>query len=121
MTNEEISEMFNRNNLIRGYVYPQDGQRSEYWFEKSPSNIANFIMQHTDASEIVLTDTMDNLVLNTFGEFINRCPDQDFLQQILPHLVPMQMRQKEPQEFPIATDEEAEAYFNMRDEMELSM
>ncbi|BAL01501.1 hypothetical protein OBV_43020 [Oscillibacter valericigenes Sjm18-20] len=47
MTNEEIGEMFNRNNLIRGYVYPQDGQRSEYWFEKSPSNIANFFMQLT--------------------------------------------------------------------------
>ncbi len=121
MTNQEIGEMFSRHNLVRGYVYPPDGYRSEYWFEKSPSNIANFIMHHTDAREIILTDIMDNLILNTIGEFINRCPDQELLQEILPHLIPMQKREKEPQEFPVVTDAEAEAYFNQREEMGISM
>lgn len=121
MTNKEIGEMFDRQNLVRGYVYPQDGCRSEYWFEKSPSHIANFIMQHAEAREIVLTDVMDNLILNTIGEFIDHCPDQSLLRQILPHLIPMQTGEKQPWEFPVATDAEAEAYFSMQDEMHLDM
>jgi hypothetical protein len=59
MTNKEIGDMFEHQNIIRAYVYPYDDYRSEYWFEDSPSNIANFIMQHADAREIILTDTND--------------------------------------------------------------
>lgn len=121
MTNKEIAAMFERDNLIRGYVYPYKGYRSEYWFERSPSNIANFIMQHRDAREIILTDVMDSLVLNTIGEFIDRCPDQEFLQQILPHLIPMQLGETEPQAFPVATDAEVEAYFEMQNGMEMDL
>jgi hypothetical protein len=121
MTNEAIGEMFERDNLVRGYVYPYEGYRSEYWFENSPSNIANFIMQHRDAREIILTDTMDRKILNTIGEFIDRCPDQSLLQQILPHLIPMQVGERQPQKFPVATDDEVEAYFAMRDKMNMDM
>jgi hypothetical protein len=121
MTNEEIGAMFDRHCLVRGYVYPHDGYRSEYWFENTASNIANFIMHHTDAREIILTDVMDNLILNTIGEFIDRCPDQAQLQQILPYLIPMQQRETQPQDFPVATDAEVEAYFKERDEMGLDM
>ena len=121
MTNHEIAEMFERDNLIRGYVYPYEGCRSEYWFERSPSNISNFIMQHNDAREIILTDTMDRLVLNTMGTFIDRCPDQKFLQEILPHLIPIQLGEAESQEFPIATDAEVEAYFAMQESMEMDL
>lgn len=117
MTNKEIAEMFERNNLIRGYVYPYEGHRSEYWFENSPSNIANFIMQHGDAHEIILTDTVDNLILNTMGNFIDRCPDQELLQKILPYLIPMQKGETELKEFPVATDAEVQAHFEMSEEM----
>lgn len=121
MTNEEIHEMFSRHNLVRGYVYPHEGYRSEYWFEESPSNIANFIMQHRDAREIILTDTMDQKIPNTIGEFIDHCPDQELLQQILPLLIPMQKRETQSQEFPVATDAQVEAYFSGRGGMALSM
>lgn len=121
MTNEEIGEMFDRHNLIRGYVYPHEGYRSEYWFEHSPSNIANFIMAHTDSREIILTDTMDNFILNTIGEFIDCCPDQALLQQILPHLIPMQMGEMQPEDLPVATYEEVEAYSSMDGGMELRL
>jgi len=121
MTNKEIGEMFDRHNLVRGYVFPYEGYRCEYWFEESPSNIANFIMQHADAREIILTDTMDQKILNTIGEFIDHCPDQALLQQILPHLIPMQMGEAQPQEFPVATDAQVEVYFSGRGGMDLSM
>lgn len=121
MTNEALSELLGKENLVRGYVYPYEGYRREYWFENLPSNIANFIMQHEDAREIILTDVLDRKILNTFGNFIDRCPDQELLPQILEHLIPMQMGEKEPQEFPVATGVEMEAWYEVQNEMGLSM
>ena len=121
MTNEEIGKMFKNSNVVRGYVYSYEGGRSEYWFENSPSNIANFIMQHRDAKEIIVTDTVDRKILNTIGEFIDRCPDQGLLQQILPHLIPIQMGEAKPQEIPVATDAEVEEYFEMREEPKMGL
>ncbi len=111
MTHEAIGALLDKRNLVRGYVYPYEGSRSEYLFEHSPSNIANFIMQHSDAREIILTDMLDNLILNTIGNFIDRCPDQNLLPQILKPLIPMQMGRKRPQEFPVATAKEVESFY----------
>ena len=121
MTNEALSELLGKDNLVRGYVYPYEGCRSEYLFEYSPSNIASFIMQHTDAREIILTDVLDRKILNTIGYFIDRCPDQELLPQIMEHLLPIQLGDKEPREFPVATAEEVEALYEMRNEMNISM
>lgn len=121
MTNEALSELLSKENLVRGYVYPYEGCRSEYLFEHSPFNIASFIMRHPDAREIILTDVLDRKILNTIGYFIDRCPDQKLLPQILEHLIPLQMFEKEPQEFPVATAEEVEAWYEMQNEIELSM
>ncbi|TCL54095.1 hypothetical protein EDD76_12211 [Kineothrix alysoides] len=121
MTNEALSELLGKENLVRGYVYPYEGYRREYWFEHSPSNIANFIMLHEDAREIILTDVLDRKILNTIGHFIDRCPDQKLLPEILEHLIPMQTCGKEPQEFPVATAEEAETLYELCDEMDISM
>ena len=65
--------------------------------------------------EIIVTDTVDRKILNTIGEFIDRCPNQELLQQILPHLVPIQRGETESQEIPVAKDAEVEEYFEMRD------
>lgn len=121
MINEALSELLGKENLVRGYVYPYEGCRSEYLFEHSPSNIACFIMQHPDAREIILTDVLDKKILNTIGYFIDRCPDQKLLPQIMEHLLPMQMGDKEPQEFPVATAEEAEALYEMREQFGMNM
>ncbi len=75
MTQEELSELLKKDNLVRGYVYPYQGVRHEYLFEHSPYNIANFIMQHSDAREMILTDMLDNKILNTIGNFVDRCQD----------------------------------------------
>ncbi|WP_367567650.1 hypothetical protein [Lacrimispora sp.] len=121
MTNKEIGKMFENNNVVRGDVYPYEEGRSEYWFENSPFNIANFIMQHRDAKEIIVTDTVDRKILNTIGEFIDRYPDQGILQKILPHLIPIQMGEAEPQEIFVATDAEVEEYFEMLDEPKMGL
>jgi hypothetical protein len=121
MTTEALCELLSKENLVSGYVYTYEGFQSEYLFEHSPSNIASFIMQHPDAREIILTDVLDRKILNTIGYFIDRCLDQKLLPQIMEHLLPMQLGDKEPQEFPVATTEEVEALYEMREQFGMNM
>lgn len=75
------------------YIYPLDGgARQEYVLEMTPENIANFIGAHQyDAEKIILTDMLDNLILDTAGGFIMNCPDQILCGRVLPLLAPIQM------------------------------
>jgi len=121
MTKEALSQLLDKENLVRGYVYPYDGSRQEYLFENTPFHIANFIMLHQEAREIILTDVLDRKILNTFGHFIDRCPDQKLLPQILEHLIPLQTCEKEPQKIPVATMEEADAFYAEHSSMKMRM
>lgn len=116
MQKEVLAELLKKD-LVVGYVYGLDGERQEYYFEKSPSNIASFIMLKKEhADKIVLTDTLDRLILNTFGEFINRCPDPKLLREITKELVPMQMGNKKPDDIAIVSIEEAQAFWNHQEQ-----
>jgi hypothetical protein len=116
MQKEALAELLKKD-LVVGYVYGLDGARQEYYFEKSSSNIAKFIMLKKEhADKIVLTDTLDRLILNTFGEFINRCPDQKLLREITKELVPMQMGDKKPDDIAIVSMAEAQAFWNHQEQ-----
>jgi len=106
MNKESINELLEKD-LVIGYVNGYDGGCQVSYFEKSPANIASFIMLNKEhADHMILTDLADRLILNTFGEFINRCPNQEFLQEVLKELVPMQMGEKEPVELVMASEDE---------------
>lgn len=116
MQKDALTELLKKE-LILGYVYGLDGDRQEYYFENSPSSIASFIMlKKENADKIALTDMLDRLVLDTYGEFINYCPDQKLLQEITKELVPMQLGDKEPAEIPIASAEEAQAIWSQENQ-----
>lgn len=96
MNIQALSEFLEKE-LTIGYVNGCDGTKQTFYFEKSPANIANFIMLHQEnTDQIILTDMADHLILNTLGKFINRCPDKIFLQEVLKKLEPMQTGGKEP-------------------------
>lgn len=116
MQKEALAELLKKE-LILGYVYGLDGGRQEYYFEKSPSSIASFIMlKKENADKLVLTDTLDRLILDTYGEFINRCPDQKLLQEITAKLVPLQFGDKKPDDIAIVSMEEAQAFWNHQEQ-----
>lgn len=65
------------------YIYPLDGgARQEYVLEMTPENIANFIGAHQyDAEKIILTDMLDNLILDTAAGFHYELPRPDPVRQ----------------------------------------
>lgn len=112
MEKEPLAELLKKE-LIIGYVYGLDGECQEFYFENSPSGIASFIMLNKEhAGRMILTDTLDRLVLDTLGEFINHCPDQKLLQEITKELIPMQLGEKEPVSIPIVSVEEAQTFLS---------
>lgn len=109
--NRKIRELLDSSCVILGYVYRADS-REKYWFDGTPENIASFLMQFPDADQIILTDRMDLLVLNTIGTFIDTCPDQAQLSEIVKHLVPMQLGEIKPKEIFSPNDDEINAFFD---------
>ena len=107
--NDQIQSLLDSASVTLGYVY-RDGQREKYWFDGTPENIASFLMRFPDADQIILTDRMDMLVLNTIGTFIDTCPDKERLSQVLTHLAPMQMGGAEPKEVFCPSDQEVNDY-----------
>lgn len=103
LTAKEIQDMESilRDGMVGyAYLYPHGEEFPQvYVFSMTPENIANFIGQHrADCSEMTLTDRMDMTVLSTYGEFIDKCPDRQLLQEVLQHLVPIQCGEAEPKE-----------------------
>lgn len=109
------------------YLYPVDGEaRKEYLIATTPENLANFVGSHfKDAQQMVITDMMDRLILDTTGGFLNQCPNQDFRQELLQSLVPIQMGVTEPGNILAVDRNIADEYFMEEDQMvtmaELSM
>jgi len=109
---DELKELLSKDLLI-GYVYDYEGESQCFYFEKNPSNIANFIMLHqVNTDTIILTDMMDRMILHTFGEFIDQCPDQELLQKVLKELIPIQFGEKEAENISLASADEAQAIWD---------
>lgn len=120
--NEESIRMMHRifdaEMIGYAYLYPNDGgARQESVLATTPENLANYVGSHfLDAEKMVITDMCDRLILDTYGGFINQCPDQNLCREINQHLVPIQMGDKEAGEILIVSRDAAEAYFAMEDE-----
>ena len=85
-----------RKDIVLAFVKTGDVMNEECYFIKNTlENIAAFIVK--DQQDKIIFDTYNNFVLDTFGSFINQCPDKQFLQELLQVLVPIQMGEVEPQ------------------------
>ena len=100
------------------YFYPSDGgNRQEFFISTTPENMANFLGSHLyDAEKMIITDMVDHLILDTYGGFINTCPDQKLCAEIIPYLAPIQMGEKEAGEILMVTREESDMYFAAEDQ-----
>ena len=126
LTQEQVH---NVESILRGgnvgyaYLYPQGREIPEVFvFSLTPENIANFIGQQTGQNvEITITDQLDLTVLTTFGGFIDKCPDRSLLQDVLQHLVPIQMGQTMAKEVPTVSMDTMELYSEMLEQAQSEM
>ncbi|MDR2982925.1 MAG: hypothetical protein LBV12_11845 [Puniceicoccales bacterium] len=104
-----MDNQLNPDKMLIAYVYNDDGVK-EYFFERTPENIANFIgrKEHMTCNKIILTDMNDGFILSTIGWFVDRSPDQELNRQIVKVLIPIQMGNTESQEIQAYTREELE-------------
>lgn len=105
----EIEKLLHNSSLAYGYVY-QDGKRTEYLFQGTPENIAYFVGSRPYVDEMIITDAADWPILNTIGYFIDKCPDQELLDEIKKTLVPIQKGETQAQPFFCPTLDEVEEY-----------
>ena len=110
--------------FLIGYAPAEGGLHEAFCLDPDPVNLASFIVKMgKERGDLMICTPLDTPFLNTFGTFIDRCEDQDFLQKhLLPVLVPMQMGETEPQEIKLTEDQDNEAFlddFAVEDDMEL--
>lgn len=122
LTEKEIQDM---ETILRtgavgyAYVYPLDGDLPQtYVFSMSPENMANFIGTHgNNCRQIVITDRMDMLLLNTFGGFIDKCQDKQLLHDVLQHLVPIQFGEADTKQVVSVTRDTYDRYDDLLEEV----
>lgn len=115
---EAIEKILDGNQVGYAYLYPSDGsERLEYVFDMTAENMASFIGQHQlGVKAVMLTDMCDRLILDTVGGFLNNCPNQELCKKLLSLLPPIQMGEKEVEEFPIVTREIFDEYCQLEDQ-----
>ena len=96
---EKLDYFIPLRDVVYAAVY-RDSSCMEYRFLDTPRNIANFIGSHPAADQIVLTDTLDRLVLDTRGSYIRTCPDREMLAKVMHFLLPIQHGEVPPEPVP---------------------
>lgn len=63
---------------VIGYVIKDNRYRNKYYFKGTAYNITRFIMQfgHEESVHIILTNSSDEFILSTYGEFIDQIVEQ---------------------------------------------
>lgn len=117
-----IGRTIHTNTMGYAYVYPKEtGNREEYMVALTAADLANLIGgKGTDVWQIIVTDVMDRLVVNTRLGMLDTCPDQRLCGEIIRHLVPIQMVEKETGEILAVSWDAAEEYF-LEEEQEVAM
>ena len=120
---QNVESILRSGNVGYAYLYLQGREIPQvYAFSLTPENIANFIGQQMGQdTEMTLTDQLDLTVLTTFGGFIDKCPDRSLLQDVLQHLVPIQMGQTMAEEVPTVSMETMELYSEMLEQAQFEM
>lgn len=117
-----IERIMDTDTMGYAYVYPGEaGNREEYMVALTAENLANLIGgKGTDARQIIVTDVMDRLVVNTRQGILDTCPDQRLCGELIRHLAPIQMGEKEAGEVLAVSRDVAEEFF-MEEEREATM
>ena len=86
----------------------------------SAENIASYIAQKGLYGDITITDPLDRHLLDTYGQYLNKCSDKEFMEEhLLPVLVPMQTGTATPPPIRFVEPQDLE-HFDPEDDADLS-
>lgn len=75
---------------VYGYLFNSASYHGDrFEFEGNMKNMANFIMSN-EADRIIITDKLDNLLVSTYGTFLDKVTSDKMLIELLEELVPRQ-------------------------------
>lgn len=116
MDREELNKIMDQGNLGYACVFKigENGMNTDYMFNITSENIANLIEKYAnEAEKIIITDICDQFICESiYGGILSNCPDQELCRDIVKHLLPYQMGEKDPCDLLIATKEEMEELWN---------
>lgn len=105
-----IAELLHSPLCVRAHVVKYEDITESYFF-LTPENIANFLGQRPFAYRIILTTMTGELILNTFGNKIDYCPDHYLQREIERFLEPIQSGAKAAGSLYTISNKAAKAYF----------
>lgn len=117
---DAIQALMDSGEVVHAYVY-SNGGREEFLFHNTPENIASFIGSRPFVDQMILTTPMDELIMNTMGNFIDQCPDKELLEQVKETLIPIQLGKAEPQPIFSPSVEEVNEYYEQQENLDLGM
>lgn len=106
--------------VVHAYVY-ENGGRTEFLFRNTPENIASFIGSRPAVDQMILTDRMDELIMDTIGNFIDHCLDKRLLEQVKKTLIPIQLGEAEPGPLFCPSIEEINAFYQQQEYPDMGM
>ena len=117
---EQMDAIMNAEKAGYAYVYNLQGDREkEFLISLEPENLANFIGTYgLHADKIFITDIQDCPVADTYGWYLNRCPDQKLLKELIRFLIPIQTFEKRPGPV-LAVDRQSAQEYAMERETEI--
>lgn len=74
-----------------GYVFKNGYHKGNNRIENTLESVADYICRNGMDGDITVTTPMDEFVLDTFGIYIDQCPDTEYLEQLKKVLIPKQM------------------------------
>jgi hypothetical protein len=77
---------------LYGYVFNGGYHNGKQQIKNTLEDVADFICRNGMNGSITITTPMDELVLDTFGIYIDHCPDKRYLEQLKKVLIPKQMK-----------------------------
>lgn len=97
-------------NLVYGYINSKegDGKYVTVLLKNTKENIASFIAKASVNNNLSICNLADEIILTTFGFYLDSCPDQEYRGWILEDLVELQNYIKEPKDIEFYIDEELE-------------
>lgn len=103
----------NSQNPVKAIVSELDGSYKAYILENDPEQLATFIMNNSFCDKTEIYNSQGKFMVSTMGHFLNKCADMSIRDDLMKHLLPMQMGEIDVQPSVVRDDDMNEVTLNL--------